>query len=46
MGNVDEGGSQLLVQLDDLGAHGGTQLCVQVGQGLVQQEDSRVTRCV
>ena len=43
MGNVDEGGSQLLVQLDDLGAHGGTQLSVQVGQGLVQQEDCRVT---
>jgi len=32
VGNVDEGGSQLLVQLDDLGAHGGTQLSVQVGQ--------------
>ena len=43
VGNVDEGGSQLLVQLDDLGAHGGTQLSVQVGQRLVQQEDCRVT---
>ena len=43
VGNVDEGGSQLLVQLDDLGAHGGTQLGIQVGQGLVQQEDCRVT---
>ena len=43
MGNVDEGGGQLLVQLDDLGAHAGTQLCIQVGQGLVQQEDCRVT---
>ena len=35
--------SQLLVQLDDLGAHAGTQLGIQVGQGLVQQEDCRVT---
>src|SRR5699024_9711051 len=43
MGNVDEGGGQLLVQLDDLGAHAGTQLGVQVGQRLVQQEDGRVT---
>ena len=31
------------MQLDDLGAHGGTQLSIQVGQGLVQQEDCRVT---
>ena len=31
------------MQLDDLGTHGGTQLCIQVGQRLVQQEDSRVT---
>ena len=38
VGNVDEGGSQLLVQLDDLGAHAGTQLGIQVGQGLVQQD--------
>ncbi len=43
MGNVDEGGSQLLVQLDDLGAHRGTQLGVQVGKGLVEQEHGRVT---
>ena len=31
------------MQLDDLGAHAGTQLCIQVGQRLVQQEDGRVT---
>ncbi len=31
------------MQLDDLSAHGGTQLCIQVGQRLVQQEDCRVT---
>ena len=31
------------MQLDDLGAHAGTQLGIQVGQGLVQQEDCRVT---
>jgi len=43
MGNVDEGGSQLLVQLDDLGTHAGTQLSIQVGQRLVEQEDGRVT---
>ncbi len=43
VGNVDEGGSQLLVQLDDLGTHAGTQLSIQVGQRLVQQEDGRVT---
>ena len=34
VGNVDEGGSQLLVQLDDLGTHAGTQLGIQVGQRL------------
>ena len=43
MGNIDEGGSQLLVQLDDLGTHAGTQLSIQVGQRLVEQEDRRVT---
>ena len=43
MGNIDEGGSQLLVQLDDLGTHAGTQLSIQVGQRLVKQEDGRVT---
>ena len=43
VGNVDEGGSQLLVgrHPDQEGA--GTQLSIQVGQGLVQQEDGRVT---
>ena len=43
VGNVDEGGSQLLVQLDDLGAHGGTQLSVQVGERLVKQQDMRIS---
>ena len=43
MRNVDERGAQLLVQLDDLGAHRGTQLGVQVGKGLVEQEHGRVT---
>ena len=43
MGNIDEGGSQLLVQLDDLGTHAGTQLSIQVGQRLIEQEDGRVT---
>ena len=43
VGNVDEGGSQLLVQLDDLGTHAGTQLSIQVGQRLIEQEDGRVT---
>ena len=33
VGNVDEGGSQLLVQLDDLGAHAGTQLRSRLDRG-------------
>ena len=43
MGNIDEGRLQALVQRRDLGTHGGTQLSVQVGQRLVEQEDLRVT---
>ena len=31
------------MQLDDLGTHAGTQLSIQVGQRLVEQEDRRVT---
>jgi hypothetical protein len=42
MRDIDKGGGQALVQLDDLGAHAGTQLGVQVGQRLVEQEDGRV----
>ena len=38
MGNIDEGGLQLLVQLGDLGTHLHAQLGVQVGQRLVHQE--------
>ncbi len=42
VGNVDEGGVDLLAQLDDLGAHLVAQLGIQVGQRLVHQEDLRV----
>jgi len=43
VGNVDEGGSQLDVQLGELGTHSGTELSIQVGEGLVEQEDLGVT---
>ena len=43
VGNIDEGGAQSQVQLRDLGSHLCTQLCVQVGERLVKQEDLRVT---
>mgnify|MGYP007093017379 FL=1 len=43
MGDVDKRGVDPLAQLDDLGAHLVAELGVQVGQGLVQQEDCRVT---
>ena len=39
MGDVDDGGLQLLVQLLDLGAHVDAQLGVEVRQRLVEQED-------
>ena len=39
--DVDEGGVDLLAQLDDLSAHLVTQLGVEVGQRLVHQEDLR-----
>ena len=42
VGDVDEGGVDLLAQLDDLSAHLVTQLGVEVGQRLVHQEDLRV----
>ena len=38
MGDVHEGGAQPPLQLDQLHAHGGAQLGVQVGQRLVHQE--------
>ena len=37
--DVDEGGAQALVQGDELGAHLGAQLCVEVGERLVHEED-------
>ena len=42
VGDVDKGGVQLPVQTGDLSTHGGTQLGVQVGKRLVQQEDGRI----
>ena len=42
VGDVDEGGLELLVQPADLSPHGGAQLGIQVGQRLVQQEDGGV----
>ena len=41
--DVDEGGVKAAVQAGDLAAHGGTELCVQVGQRLVKEEDRRIT---
>ena len=43
MGDVDDGGAQSLVQLCDLGSHLDTELCIQVGERLVHQEDLGVT---
>ena len=40
--DVDRGGVQLPLQLQDLGASGHAQLRVQVGQGLVHEEDLRL----
>ena len=42
VGDVDEGGVDLLAQLDDLRAHLVAELGVEVGQRLVHQEDLRV----
>ncbi len=41
MGDEDGGGGKALVQLADFGAHGDTQLGVEVGERLVEQEDLR-----
>ena len=42
MRNVNKGRIQLLMQLDDLGAHLGAQLGIQIGQRLIEQEYRRV----
>ena len=39
VGNIDEGCTQLLMQLGELGPHLGAQLGVQVGERFVEQED-------
>ena len=43
VGNVNEGGVDLLTQLDDLSTHLVTQLGIQVGQGLVHQQNLGLT---
>ena len=43
VGNVDEGGTQFLVQFCQLGPHLGTQLGIQVGQRFVKQEHLGLT---
>ena len=43
MGDVDKGGLQALMQTADLRTHRGTQLGIQVGKRLVEQEYSWVT---
>ena len=43
VGNVDKSGTDAVVQLGQLGSHGCTELCVQVGQRLVKQEYHGVT---
>ena len=42
VGDVDRGDTHLLLDLTDLGTHGDTQLCVQVGQRLVEEQDARL----
>ncbi|MPN60210.1 hypothetical protein SDC9_207935 [bioreactor metagenome] len=42
MGDVDKGSAKTFVQLDDLGAHRGAQLGIEVRQGLIQQKNGRV----
>ncbi len=39
VGHVDRGGAQLPVEFADLRAHADAQLCVQVGQRFVHEED-------
>ena len=43
VGNIDKGGIDTLTELDNLCTHLVTQLCIEVGQRLIHQEDSRVT---
>ena len=43
VGNVDKGCTELFVQARDLGSHCGTQLCIQVGKGLVKQKHLGLT---
>ena len=42
VGDVDDGGLQFLVEARDLDAHVHPQLGIEVGQGLVEQEDLRI----
>ena len=42
MGDVDHGAAELAVKLDQLGAHAGAQLGVEVGERLVEEEGCRV----
>ena len=43
MGYIDEGGAQSLIDLGDLGTHLCTELCIQVGQRLVEKEYAGIT---
>ena len=43
MRDIDDGCTQSLMQLGDLGSHLDTKLCIQVGERLIHQEDLRVT---
>ena len=43
VGNVDKGGSELLMELGELGSHLSTELSVKVGERLVEEEDLGVT---
>ena len=38
MGDMDDGGAELPVQLDELGAHRGPELGIEIGQRLVEQK--------
>ena len=42
MGNVQDGAAEPAMNLDELGARGGSQLRIQVGKRLVEQEGDRV----
>ena len=43
MGDVHEGGVDALAELDDLGAHFVSELCVEVAERLVHEHDLRIT---